>query len=104
MPSPDHGASLTLEAILPAFAACRKGSVLLVLVQAGYHLSDQVRKAMQALSIIPLWLPSYGPALHPIDDALPLVAWRVGGLEGPITSRTPERSSRIWYHGLVTGW
>jgi transposase len=55
--------------------------VLLVLDQAGYHLSGRVRKAMQALSITPMWLPAYSPELQPSERL-----WQP--LDAPLANRT----------------
>ena len=71
--SAEHADSLTLEAILPAFAAYRKGPVLLVLGQAGWPLSGRVREAMPELSITPMWLPAYSPELQPAEGLGPLL-------------------------------
>lgn len=76
-----HADGATLEAILPAFAARRKGPVLLALDQAGYHLSNRIREAMEALSITPMWLPPYSPELQPAERLWPLV-------DAPIADRT----------------
>ena len=70
--SAEHADSLTLEAILPAFAAYRKGPVLLVLGQAGWLLSGRVREAMPEVSITPMWLPAYSPELQPAEGLGPL--------------------------------
>lgn len=77
----EHADSLTLEAILPAFAARRKGPVLLVLDQAGWHLSGRVRETMKDLSITPMWLPAYSPELQPAERLWPLV-------DAPLANRT----------------
>jgi transposase len=76
-----HADSLTLEAILPAFAARRNGPTVLVLDQAGYHLAGRVREAMEALSITPMWLPAYSPELQPAERLWPLV-------DAPLSNRT----------------
>ena len=70
--SAEHADSFTLEAILPAFAACQKGPVLLVLGQAGWPLSGRVREAMPELSITLMGLPTYSPELQPADHLGPL--------------------------------
>ena len=68
----EHADSLTLVAILPTFAACRKGPVLLVLGQAGWPLSGRVREATPDLSITLMGLPTYSPELQPADHLGPL--------------------------------
>jgi hypothetical protein len=70
--SAEHADSFTLEAILPAFAACQKGPVLLVLGQAGWPLSGRVREAMPELSITLMGLPTYSPELQPGEGLGPL--------------------------------
>ena len=77
----EHADGLTLEAILPAFAARRKGPTVLVLDQAGYHLSGRVREVMRSLSITPMWLPAYSPELQPAERLWPLI-------DAPLSNRT----------------
>lgn len=75
-----HADSLTLESILPAFAARRKGPVLLVLDQAGAHISARAGEAMKRHGINPIWLPAYSPELQPAERL-----WQL--LDAPLANR-----------------